>query len=111
VATNLTSVCETAYRRWQNAALWLNLWSILLFIFGTTVVIFLVASILLFIRQDWLPGALTTLGTIVQGVGVKWVVDRRAIAKSEEITLYDEYKNSCPDTEAADKLKDSLKLW
>jgi hypothetical protein len=37
-----------------------------------------------------LPGALTTLGTIVEGAGIKWVADRRADAVKEEEDAYKE---------------------
>jgi hypothetical protein len=72
--------CEFARERYYNRALWRNLWTILLFVFGSVVVLFFVAAIVLFIRQNWVPGALATVGTIVQGAAIKWVVDRRTDA-------------------------------
>jgi len=89
------SPCEYAIERHRNIAKWRNLWTILLFIFGCTVVIFLVAAILLFIRQDWLPGALSTLGTIVNGVGIKWIYERRMEAVKEEEEAYKDVEEKC----------------
>ena len=85
--------------------MWRNLWMILLFTFGASVVVFLVLAIVFFIRQDWLPAALTTLGTIVQGTGIKWVADRRAEAVKEEEEAYNDVKKECGDTSAADGLR------
>jgi len=78
------SPCEFAIERYRNIAKWRNMWTILLFIFGATVIVFLCGSILLFIMQSFLPGAISTLGTIVNGVGVSWVLNRRTDAVKEE---------------------------
>jgi len=85
--------------------MWRNLWTILLFAFGASVVVFLVLAIVFFIRQDWLPATLTTLGTIVQGTGIRWIVDRRAEAVKEEEEAYNDVKKECGDTSAADGLR------
>ncbi len=103
-------VCKIAQERFRNAALWKNLWSILLWVFGATVVIFLVLAILFFLRQDWLPGALTSLGTIVEGAGIKWVVDRRSDAAKEEEDAYKEVEEACKDMTRADDLKVKFKI-
>ena len=65
--------CRLAIERYRNFARWRNLWSILLFVLGASVVLFLLAAIFLLIREEWLPVALTTLGSIVSGVASKWV--------------------------------------
>ncbi len=93
--------CQLAIERYRNFARWRNLWSILLFVLGAAVVLFLLAAILLSIRQEWLPMALTTLGTIVTGVGAKWVLDRRGEAVREEQTAFDDAQKYCADGEAA----------
>lgn len=87
--------CQFAVERHKNLARWRNLWTILLFVFGTTVILFLCASILLFINESWLPGAISTVGTIVNGAGVGWVVARRDEAKKEEEAAYEDVKNTC----------------
>lgn len=83
---------DFAKLHYLNALRWLNLWSILVYVFGVTVVLFLVAAILLFIRETWLPGALTTLGTIVSSVGITWVVNQRATAVEEEKEAFSRLK-------------------
>jgi hypothetical protein len=87
--------CDFAKLHYLNALRWLNLWSVLVYVFGVTVVLFLVAAILLFIRSTWLPGALTTLGTIVSGVGITWVVNQRAAAVDEEREAFRRLKKEC----------------
>ncbi len=87
--------CEFAIQRYKSIALWRNLWTILLFIFGSTVILFLCGAILLFIQESWLPAAITTLGTIVNGVGVTWVVTRRNEAVQEELDAYKDVGTEC----------------
>lgn len=88
--------CEIAFERYKNLARWRNLWTILLFVFGASVILFLVAAIFLFItNENWLPGALSTLGTIVNATGVGWVVTRRNEAVKEETDAYEDVKKVC----------------
>lgn len=103
-------ICKIAQQRHRNAALWLTLWNILIWVFGAAVVIFLVIAILFFLRQEWLPAAITMLGTIVEGVAIKWVLDRRSDAKEEEEEAYKEVEDSCGDVSDANNLRNSLRL-
>ena len=91
--------------------MWRNLWTILLFAFGASVVVFLVLSVVFFLRQDWLPGALTTLGTIVEGAGIKWVANRRAEAVKEEEEAYRDVAEKCKDTSEADNIRSKQALF
>jgi hypothetical protein len=50
---------------------------------------------LLFINQGWLPGAIAAVGTLVNGIGARWVVDRRSDAVTEETQAYDDLKSVC----------------
>jgi len=102
--------CEYARNRHLGLALWRNLWTILLFVFGCAVVVFLVVAILLFIREDWLPGALSTLGTIVTGASVGWIVTRRSEAVQEEEKAYQQVVDVCDDKAAADRVRQSHRL-
>ena len=99
--------CEYARERHRNMTMWLNLWTLLLFVFGVAVVAFLVTAILFFLRESWLPAALSTLGTIVGGVSIKWVVNRRNEALEEEKGAYREVVTRCAeeDTKRADELR------
>ena len=60
-----------------------------------------------FLRQDWLPGALTTVCTIAEGMGIRWVMTRCTEAKEEEENAYQDVKEVCSDAEVAeaDKLR------
>jgi hypothetical protein len=93
--------CQFALERYRNFARWRNLWTILLFVLGASVVLSLLGAIFLFIRADWLPVALSTLGTIVTGLAAKWVMDRRVEAVREEQAAYEDAQKSCANGEAA----------
>ena len=90
------SPCDFAKLHYYSASRWLSLWKILVYVFGIAVVLFLVASILLFIRSSFLPGALTTLGTIVTGSGITWVVNQKSAAATEECAAFDRLKSGMP---------------
>ena len=89
------SACDVARLRYFHALRWLTLWKILLFVFGASIVLFLVTAILFFLRESFLPGALTTLGTIVTGAGIGWVVGQRTTAAAEEKDAFQELKEAC----------------
>jgi hypothetical protein len=107
----IVTPCEYARERHRNILMWRNLWTILLFVFGTAVVLFAVLAIALFIREEWLAGAIMALGTLAQGAAIKWVVDRRADAVQEEEIAYQDVAARCQDTEAADRLRASRALF
>ena len=104
-------VCMIAQERHKTAARFRFLWTTLLFGFGASVVIFLVLAILFFLRLEWLPGALTTLGTIIEGVGIKWVLDRRGEALTEEKDAFKEVKDLCKDTQTAESYQRNLSVF
>jgi hypothetical protein len=95
------SPCEYARERHRNIARWRNLWTILLFIFGSAVILFLAVAVLAFWQQAIMAGALSTLSTIVGGVAIKWVVDRRTDAVKEEQTAYEDVIARCGQDETA----------
>jgi len=105
------SVCEYARERHQNLARWRNLWTILLFAFAAAVVLFLIGAVLLFIRQSWLPGALSTLGTIANGLGIRRVLDRRREAVQEEEEGYRDVVEKCQDRRPADEVRRKAVLF
>ena len=87
--------CPIAVDRYKNLARWRNLWTILLFVFGATVIAFACVSIVLFSATQWLPGAFVTIGAIAGGAGVGWVVTRRGEAVQEELAALEEVKAAC----------------
>lgn len=103
--------CEYARDRHRNILMWRNLWTILVFAFGTAVIVFAVVAIALFIRQEWLAAAILALGTLAQGAAIKWVVDRRADAVREEELAYQDVAAKCQDTKPADDLRASQTLF
>jgi LPS O-antigen subunit length determinant protein (WzzB/FepE family) len=102
--------CEYAQNRHKNLAMWRNLWTILLFALGAAIIGFAAVSILFFSREDWAAGAATTVATIVQGAGVKWVVTRRQQAKDEEEKAYQDVGKACKDTAEADGVRRSYRI-
>ena len=83
------------FARWKDLARWRNLWSILIFLLGTAFSIFLIAAVFLFIRESWIPSVLSTLGTIVNGVAVGWILARRNQAVEEETEAKKELIQNC----------------
>jgi hypothetical protein len=104
------SPCEYARERHRNIARWRNLWTMLLFLFGSAVVLFLVVAVLAFWKQAVLAGALSTLSTIVGGVAIKWVLDRRTDAVSEEQSAYEDVVARCGDAASADAFRERQSL-
>jgi len=104
------SPCQYAQDRHKNLALWRNLWTILVFTFGSAVVLFLILSIFLFLTKSWLPGALSALGTLVSGAGSAWVVTRRLEAVKEEEEGFNEVMKACGDTNKAVAVRSQLSL-
>jgi len=95
MSTDINGLCQIALENWKNKTKWRNLWTSLLFIFGAAVVLFLCASILLFIRESWLPGAITTVGTICSGTAIAWVVSRRNEAAKEDDAAFSIVRQEC----------------
>jgi hypothetical protein len=87
--------CDYARIRHKNLFMWRKLWTGLIFAFGCAVIIFLIGAIFLFIRESWLPGILSTFGTIVNGAGTIWVRARRVEAVEEEKEAFNEFKEMC----------------
>jgi hypothetical protein len=80
--------CEYARKRHLTLLRWRNFWTLLLFVFGAGIILFYSGAIFLFIRELWLLAALATVGIIVSGIGIKWVVKRRFEAVKEEEKAY-----------------------
>ncbi len=108
--------CEYARNRHQNAVRWLNLWTGLLFVFASAVVLVLVLVILFFLRSSWVAGAVSTIATIVDGVAIRWVYARRQESLQEEKDAYSEVTKQCtadheqPAQQAAADLRLQAKL-
>jgi cadmium resistance protein CadD (predicted permease) len=73
----------------------LNIWVGLLLLFGLVVVGFSCAAILFYVRSAWISGAVSTVGVIASGGGMKWVVDRKNDAKKDEREAYREVDKAC----------------
>jgi hypothetical protein len=87
--------CDFAKLNYFNALKFRYLWSILVYVFGVAVALFLVASVILFINSAWLPGALVTFGAIMSSGGVTWVVNQKVTAVKEEEDAFRRLKTEC----------------
>ena len=106
------NACDLAKMRYLSALTWVRLWNILLYVFGVSVVLFLVTAIILFIRSTWLPGALTSLGTIVSGTGIAWVVNQRTTAHNEEKDAFQDVERVCSTPgRGIEKIKQELSTY
>lgn len=106
---NLTP-CEYARERHREIARWRNLWTLLLFAFGSAIILFSVTAVTLFVRQAWVTGAVSTAATVVSGVGVSWVVERRRESVTEEEEAYRDVQRHCGTTDEADKYRQKLTI-
>jgi hypothetical protein len=95
--TNGSVICDIAVERYKNAARWLNLWNILLYVFGGFLILFLIYLIVYLIQSNIINSILGVLATIVDGVVLKWVVDQRNDAKQVEKEAMDYIVNNCKD--------------
>lgn len=76
--------CAIAIERYKNIARWRNLWTILLFVFGASLIVFAVTAIFYLVYQSYFTGVLNALGSLVNFVGISWVLARRNEAVQEE---------------------------
>jgi hypothetical protein len=93
--------CEYARQRHRVLLQWRNLWTILLFVFGSCVVLSLVTIVLfVFLRQQYAEGLTTAIGGVVSGLAVSWVVARRNDARAEEEEAYRDVSEKCAQAQA-----------
>jgi len=90
------TVCDIAVERHKNALQWLNLWNVLLYIFGAFLVLFLIFLIVFLIQASTINTIIGVLATIVDGVVVKWVISQRNDAKQSEQDAFAVIEKDCP---------------
>lgn len=93
--------CSFARDRHANKLMWLNLWTILLFVLGAAVVLLLIVALVLFFRQDLASGAISVAGSAVSGLGAGYVIGQRKVAKEEEETADRIARRECKDVPAS----------
>jgi hypothetical protein len=100
--------CQYARERHRDIARWRNLWSLLVFAFGSAIILFSIVAVTLFVRQAWVTGAVSTVATVVSGVGISWVLDRRRESVAEEEEAYRDVMKHCGTTADADAYREKL---
>ena len=88
--------CEIAVARHENALRWYNLWNILTWTFGAFLIVILIYLVISATQSNITQSAIGLVGTVVDGVVVKWVVTQRATAYTEEKEAFEAIKNNCP---------------
>jgi hypothetical protein len=87
--------CRVLLDRYKNLARWRNVWTILLFVFGATMIFFFCAAIAYYRGGDWLTVSGSAIATLASGTGVGWVVARRGEAIEEETAALNDYIERC----------------
>jgi hypothetical protein len=70
--------------RYRSLLRWREWWTILVFALGLAATAFLIMAIALFVGESWIPGAVSTLASILSGGAVRWLLARRREAVNEE---------------------------
>ena len=91
----LKTPCDFAKARYVDIGRFRKLWGSLWILLGASVALFLFVSVVLFIRSSWLPGAISALGTIVNGAGMTWITTQRRVAADEEEKAFAELIQQC----------------
>ena len=70
--------------RYRTLLRWRDRWTLLVYALGVATAAFLIAAIFLLVKESWLPGALSTVASIVTGAAGRWLLERRSEAVAEE---------------------------
>ena len=57
MADESSVVCSIAQERHHSTAMWRNMWTLLLWLLGVSIVAFLIMAVLFLLREAWLPAA------------------------------------------------------
>jgi hypothetical protein len=96
-----------AQGRYHLLLRWRERWTLLIYALGVATTLFLVSAILLFVNKSWLPGALLTVASILTGATVRWLLERRNEAASEEDRAFQQQRNDLKDQADREKGKES----
>src|SRR5687767_11482283 len=77
-------MCQYARERYREIARWRSVWTVLLFLVGCAIVVFVILSIISFSDQKMIEAAAGAIGTLISGAAMAWVVTRRNEAVTEE---------------------------
>lgn len=81
-------------RRQKSLHTWRQLWNFLVFIIGIILTGFLSFAIISAVNGSWIESGMSTLGTIVSGTAMNWLLKRRNEAAHEEEQGYLDYRNA-----------------
>jgi HAMP domain-containing protein len=104
----LQTPCDFAKARYLDISRLRKAWGYLWILLGASVAIFLLLAIVFFLRSSWLPAALSTLGTIVNGAAMTWITTQRQTAANEEQQAFNELVQQCGPPAPAKSLLQSL---
>ncbi len=81
----------------ENAARWYNLWNVLTWIFGVFLILVLIYLVIAAIQSNITQAAIGLVGTVIDGIVIKWVTTQRETAHTEEKEAFEAIKENCPD--------------
>lgn len=103
----LQTPCDFAKARYLDISWLRKLWGYLWIMLGASTTIFLCVTIIFFLRSSWLPAALSTLGTVVNGAAMTWITNQRKTAADEEQQAFDELVQQCSPPSGAKFLREA----
>jgi hypothetical protein len=96
----LGTVCDRATSRWMSFAKWRNLWTLLLFVFGSFLIL-IAAGLVLFIVFDVIEGAVASgAAAVVDTAIVGFVKSRRDESVAEEDKAFGLVLSACEESTA-----------
>jgi hypothetical protein len=104
---SLQTPCDFAKARYLDISWLRKLWGYLWIVLGASTAIFLCVTIIFFLRSSWLPAALSTLGTVVNGAAMTWITTQRKTAADEEQQAFDELVQQCSSPSAPKFLREA----
>jgi hypothetical protein len=93
-------MCQYARERYREIARWRSVWTVLLFLVGCAIVVFVILSIISFRDQKVIEVAAGAIGTLISGAAMTWVVTRRNEAVKEEDDAWKGVEQHCGKTDA-----------
>ena len=105
-----TDVCALATDRYHRIALFRQLFTVLIFVVATVIVVFLVLCIVFATNKEWAATTATGLGSVVSGLPLRWVLKRKGEAVAEEEKAFKEAKAACGASGDLEEIADELKF-
>jgi hypothetical protein len=113
MSTDEYSKCEFEQQRYRQTALFRALYTWLVFAFTVVLTGILILALVFIWHKKWFEGAVTGTTSIVGGGGIKFLLDRRAEAVTEEKEQAQRVRDACDPASiaATEAFAQRMKLW